>query len=78
MKCVLSRLQELELKVALQAAEIELLKDGEAKMKKEQHLQGKKSESLELQIAQLETRLVGSVKMEKAIVESIAQLSVNL
>ena len=64
--------------MALQAAEIDLLKDNENRMKKELQLQAKKTESYELQIAQLETRLMGSVKMDKVIVDSIAQLSANL
>jgi hypothetical protein len=37
--------------MALQAAEIDLLKDNENRMKKELQLQAKKTESYELQIA---------------------------
>ena len=47
-------------------------------MIKELQLQVKKSESYEIQISHLEAKLVGSVKMDKVIVDSIAQLSANL
>jgi len=47
-------------------------------MRKDLQLNAKKSESYELQISQLETRLLGYVKMDKAIVEGITQLSNNL
>lgn len=81
-KMVQARLQLLELKMGLQATEIELLKEAELKTRNEQHsyqlANAKRSELYEQKIQQLESKLSVSVKMNKSVVDGINLLSESL
>ncbi len=68
--------------MSLQSSEIELLKEAEIKSRKDLQASRlhhtKTTESYEQRISQLETKLAGSAKMNKAFIDSFSELSANL